>query len=959
MTIKPQRGLASSPIDSNEEIARLKGELNRLKQDLKLAESIAEIIPQIVWIENVAGEIVYFSNRWVEYTGSHHNQSYNQQLLATIHRKDRDRFVSELTAAKKQQQQYQTELSLQGSDGRYRPFSLLVKPILDRNKCLDRWVGILTPISQPQRYLENKLEEKEERWQLVLEGIGDGIFDWNIGTNEAFMSPALKAMLGYQDWEIPNTLEGWRELLCSEDAEKVERELQAHLSGQKKQYEVEHRLRCKDGSYKWILARGQAKWDETTGKPIRMVGSHCDISDRKKAEALLKEREAHYRLLAENSTDFISIQTPARIYQYVSPACRNLLGYEPEELINKSIYQFFHPEDAIALQKTYELIGKFPDDITHRYRLRDRAGKDIWVEATDRVVYSEAGAIEQIVSTLRNISDRIVAEQEVITLNLELENRVKLRTAQLEKANRRKDELLAWEKQARSKIQLYADIVSNIQLGLCIWKLENLEDISSFRLVAANPAANKLLNGNLQSCIGQKMTECFPNLMEINREYVEVYAEVVRTKKARELNEIYYSDARIVGGIYAVKAFPLPDNCLGLAFEDITDRKQMERALEESNRQYTNVVNSVREVIFQTDTQGRLTFLNRAWSEITGFARENSLNKPLSAYFSSKTDRKRVKELFQNLIAEAKKSFQTEFSIQTKTGQLRWFEIKSQLDRDSEGKVLGTVGTIDDITERKQGEIMLEERAKELSKLNDTLLITTKELEQSNQELDRFAYVVSHDLKEPLRAIYKLSQWLEEDLEGKLDANTSRQLDLLRTRVERIQVFIDALLEYSRLGRVSSEPERIKIDELIEDIIDSLDPPEDFTIKIDGQMPELTARRLPLQQVFFNLIGNGIKHNHNRNGKIIISSQDKEDFYQFKISDNGPGIDPIYHEKIFMIFKTIGDNKIGKNTGIGLSIVKKNIENHGGTISVQSEIGCGTSFIFTWPKSERITVNNR
>lgn len=248
---------------------------------------------------------------------------------------------------------------------------------------------------------------------------------------------------------------------------------------------------------------------------------------------------------------------------------------------------------------------------------------------------------------------------------------------------------------------------------------------------------------------------------------------------------------------------------------------------------------------------------------------------------------------------------------------------------------------------------MLKTRAEELTRINNTLLATTKELERRNQELDRFAHVVSHDLKEPIRAIAKLSQWLSEDLQGKLDNDTSRQLRLLQARVQRMQVFIDALLQYCRLGRAKTEPEMVEVSELLTEIIDTLVPPSEFSIKVEGKMPALITERLPLQQVFSNLISNAIKHHHRSDGQVKISSQERGNFYQFSVADDGPGIDPMYHEKIFIIFKTVGDNKNGQNTGIGLSIVKKTLENRGGTIEIESQVDRGTTFRFTWPKEER------
>ncbi|MDR9402111.1 MAG: ATP-binding protein [Halothece sp. Uz-M2-17] len=233
---------------------------------------------------------------------------------------------------------------------------------------------------------------------------------------------------------------------------------------------------------------------------------------------------------------------------------------------------------------------------------------------------------------------------------------------------------------------------------------------------------------------------------------------------------------------------------------------------------------------------------------------------------------------------------------------------------------------------------------------NAYLARTTQTLEKRNQELDQFAYIVSHDLKAPLRAIANLSSWIEEDLEEKLDPEIQHQMDLLRGRVHRMEAFINGILEYSRVGRMRSQIETVDVKSLLTEIIDSLAPPADFTIELSSPMPIVVTDPLPLQQIFTNLISNAIKHHHRSDGKVFIVAKELETAYEFSIHDDGPGIDPKFHEKIFVMFQTLQARDTVENTGVGLAIIKKILDDKGGTIKVESESENGTTFRFTWPK---------
>ena len=201
---------------------------------------------------------------------------------------------------------------------------------------------------------------------------------------------------------------------------------------------------------------------------------------------------------------------------------------------------------------------------------------------------------------------------------------------------------------------------------------------------------------------------------------------------------------------------------------------------------------------------------------------------------------------------------------------------------------------------------------------------------------------------------YLLSQqkdYVEEDLEDKLDDDTRYNMNLLRSRVHRLANLINGLLAYSRVGKLKSEPQEVAVGEMLTEIIDLLDVPPEYSIEVQGVMPVLVPEIAPLQQVFSNLISNAIKHSDRAQDKVTISAQEQDDFYQFSVADNGKGIDPKYHDRIFNIFQTLEARDTKESTGIGLAIVKKVVENQGGTITLESELDQGATFRFTWKKN--------
>jgi signal transduction histidine kinase len=229
----------------------------------------------------------------------------------------------------------------------------------------------------------------------------------------------------------------------------------------------------------------------------------------------------------------------------------------------------------------------------------------------------------------------------------------------------------------------------------------------------------------------------------------------------------------------------------------------------------------------------------------------------------------------------------------------------------------------------------------------------TAELEGVNRELQEFAYVASHDLKAPLNGISRLAQWIVEDYREVIDAKGQEFLELLIGRVKRMNNLINGILEYSRVGRKNEQVEPIDLNSLVAEVIDILAPPERIQIAPEPDLPVILGDRTRITQVFQNLLDNALKFMDKPTGLITIRCVDAGSFWTFSVTDNGSGIDARHHERIFRIFQTITPRDERENTGIGLSIVKKIVELYGGKIWVESELGKGSTFFFTFPKKSQ------
>ncbi len=360
---------------------------------------------------------------------------------------------------------------------------------------------------------------------------------------------------------------------------------------------------------------------------------------------------------------------------------------------------------------------------------------------------------------------------------------------------------------------------------------------------------------------------------------------------------------------------------------DITQRKRIEAELLESEARFRTLADNISQLAWMADASGSLFWYNRRWFDYTGTTLADMEGWGWQkVHHPDHLDRVVVQ--FRRAL-EVGEVWEDTFPLRKYDGTYRWFLSRARPIKDAAGQILRWFGTNTDVTDLKH---------------------TQAELEARNYELDSFAHIVSHDLKAPLRAISNLSEWIEEDLEGLLSDAVQQQMTLLRNRVHRMTGMIDGLLSYARADRSDDPIESVVVADLLQEVIDAVAPPPPFTIAIASHLPRLETRPLLLFQVFANLIGNAVKHHDREDGTVHISSQEQGEFYEFTVADDGLGIEPEYHDRIFMIFQAGNPKNKEDSTGIGLAIVKKIVESEQGSIRLESEVGKGTTFYFTWPK---------
>ncbi|MFD2587663.1 PAS domain S-box protein [Croceitalea marina] len=365
--------------------------------------------------------------------------------------------------------------------------------------------------------------------------------------------------------------------------------------------------------------------------------------------------------------------------------------------------------------------------------------------------------------------------------------------------------------------------------------------------------------------------------------------------------------------------------------EDITKELEAEERINAERHKYRSIIANMNLGLVEVDNNDFIQLVNQSLCTMSGFEESELLGKKAAEVFNVQN-----KAIIANKHAERISGVSDSYEVEVldKNGVLRHWLISGAPRYDENKRIIGSIGIHLDITNQKQLELQKEK------------LLT--ELEKSNENLQEYAHIVSHDLKSPLRSISALATWLYDDYNDVLDDSGKENLGLMQEKVASMDRLIHGILEYSTADNSALISTSVNLNEVISEIKDSIYIPEHVDLSIPTPLPIIDADRTKLHQLFQNIISNAVVHIEKENGLVEVLCQEKKAFYQFLVKDNGVGIPKKYHKKIFDIFQSIGDNE--RSTGIGLSIVKKIVDRYQGEVWVESELGEGTQFYFTLKK---------
>jgi two-component system CheB/CheR fusion protein len=386
-------------------------------------------------------------------------------------------------------------------------------------------------------------------------------------------------------------------------------------------------------------------------------------------------------------------------------------------------------------------------------------------------------------------------------------------------------------------------------------------------------------------------------------------------------------------------------NAVMIVCNDITEIISAQQALVKSIERFEYATRATSDAIWDCDLVNDSVFWGEGFNTLFGY----KMKDPKPGLHSWETfihpdEQAAVIQTMHDVIDDTEKNYwQGEYRFRKFDGTYANVADCALIIRDKKGKPYRIIGAMQDITKRIQNEIMLKE-------LNQQLNKRAAELASSNAELEQFAYIASHDLQEPLRMVTSFLSQIQKKYEAQLDENGRIYIGFAVDGAVRMRKIIQDLLEYSRVGWQKYHFENLDMNLLLKDVVSiySNNIEQKKTVVSWNDLPEITGAKIPLQQLFQNLIGNAIKYQHpDTIPEITITAVTFDEYWEFAVADNGIGIEPEYFDRIFVIFQRLHNKNEFSGTGIGLAICKKIVNNHNGKLWVKSEPKKGSTFYFT------------
>jgi PAS domain S-box-containing protein len=883
---------------------RMELELARSREQLRFA---IEGSSAGLWDWNVQTGETTFNERWAEIIG------YRLQELEPIsiqtwikycHPDDLTRSTEALDRHfRGETMSYECEARMRHKGGQW-------VWVLDRGKVVEwdkygkplRMTGTHLDITERKK-TEAMLRDQKARLDLALQSAHMGVWRWEILENRRYFDEQACHLLGINSATFTGTANEFFATIHPDDRETVQVALTRTLE-QNVLYESEYRVVWPDERIHYVAARGRLIRDEA-GRPLKLNGILWDITDQKRAEEALRISEEKYRELVENLNEIVYTADAAGVITYASPSAKRILGYPAEETVGRNIFEFVYPPDWPLVKERFVRVLK-GDVRPEEYRVVNRMGSVRWVRSSTRPVLL-GGKVVGMQGLLTDITDRKLAE----------------------------DALREQDTNTQS-------LINNTDGR--IWSVD-----SQYRLVVGNSQFQKVMRGMLgrdlqrgESTIDERCPASVRDQMRALYDHGlkgEHFVFEVPTLFAGKDNWTEYRVGPILdekGQVTGATMFA----------RDITDRKRTEEALRQSEESFRRLSEDMPVFISAFLPGGTLTYVNPALAAMAGQLPDQMIGCNFLELLTP-TDRRTVVTRLASLSPEHPTETHEQSHI-APDGAVRWQQWTNRAFFDESGRVdhFQAVGL--DITDRKLA-------GNELLKLNEELeqrvRERTEKLQATIQELEAFAYSVSHDLRGPLRTIAGFSQMLMAEYAKKIGEQGRQDMERIKGAAFKMSQLIDDLLTLSRLTRQEMKTERVNLSRMAGEIAAELSlsmpaRPVEFVVA-PGVLAYGDGRLLRL--VLQNLLNNAWKFTRKREQpRIEFGVEERDGWRCCYVRDNGAGFDMAYANKLFGAFQRLHREDEFEGLGIGLATVQRIIHRHGGKVWAQGETGKGATFYFTF-----------
>lgn len=629
--------------------------------------------------------------------------------------------------------------------------------------------------------------------------------------------------------------------------------------------------------------------------PDLIVATFLPVHDTKEHQRESAERSEHFEGVVEATPGSLFTLDPAGNLLSVNELWLRRFGYDAQEIIGTPAIDRVCPESHAAYHETLQTVRAGEPMENLLFRVTAKTGESINLLVNLTPVFDRAGKLIQILGTGGNV----------------------LQLKQIQSELKRSEE--------RLKI-----LFQHAPYGCYLCDLQG-------RFLDVNRATALISGHTREELIGASILE-IGLVPESQRSQVTALLSTAAAGQPLPATEFKVCRTDGKEGMVEITGHPVTIDgqtlLLGAA-RDITERMRNEENLKESLSLVRATLESTADGIVVLDTQGKIKDFNEQFQELwrlpSDILATRDGKRALTASLAELVDPEAFLATARALHDRPEQ--EDHGTLHFRDGRVVEYYLKPQSLGDH---IVGRVWSFRDVT-----------RAYRAQQEQERLL---EQVAAINEELRHFAYVVSHDLKAPLRGIKLLTEWLCTDYSDRLGDDAQENLALLQNRVRRMYNLIEGVLQYSRVGRIYENHTRVNLNAVLTSIIDTIAPPDHIAITVEGTLPTIECEKTRIVQVFQNLLTNAVKYMDKADGRIVVAHQDAGDAWQFSVSDNGPGIEACHFERVFKIFQTLTSRDEFESTGVGLTLVKKIVELYGGEIWIESELGQGATFHFTLPK---------